>query len=141
MSTNLTTFSGHGGKLIFYHGDSDPWFSPLDTFGYYRDMTAANGGLEAVSRWSQFYFVPGMGHCGGGPGLDRFDLLGAMVAWVEKRTASDGSHRDRQGIPGSQPSFMPLPQTRPIQRKGRYGGREQFRMPLNPSQNLALLFH
>ncbi|HEY1679204.1 MAG TPA: alpha/beta hydrolase family protein [Candidatus Sulfotelmatobacter sp.] len=32
MSTNLTTFSAHGGKLIFYHGDSDPWFSPLDTF-------------------------------------------------------------------------------------------------------------
>src|ERR1035437_8086768 len=35
MSANLTTFSGHGGKLIFYHGDSDPWFSPLDTFDYY----------------------------------------------------------------------------------------------------------
>ena len=84
MSTNLTTFSGHGGKLIFYHGDSDPWFSPLDTFGYYKDMSAANGGLEAVSQWSQFYFVPGMSHCGGGPGLDSFDLLGAMVNWVEK---------------------------------------------------------
>jgi feruloyl esterase len=26
--TNLTTFSGHGGKLIFYHGMSDPWFLP-----------------------------------------------------------------------------------------------------------------
>ena len=38
MSTNLTTFSANGGKLIFYHGDSDPWFSPLDTFGYYKDM-------------------------------------------------------------------------------------------------------
>ena len=38
MSTNLTTFSAHGGKLIFYHGDSDPWFSPLDTFGYYKGM-------------------------------------------------------------------------------------------------------
>ena len=36
MSTNLTTFSGHGGKLIFYHGDSDPWFSPLDTFSTTR---------------------------------------------------------------------------------------------------------
>ncbi len=87
MSTNLTTFSGHGGKLIFYNGDSDPWFSPLDTFGYYKDMSAANGGLEAVSKWSQFYFVPGMAHCGGGPGLDQFDFLGAMVNWVEKGTA------------------------------------------------------
>jgi tannase/feruloyl esterase len=87
MSTNLSTFSAHGGKLIFYHGDSDPWFSPLDTFGYYKDMAAANGGLEVVSHWSQFYFVPGMGHCGGGQGLDRFDFLGAMMDWVEKRNA------------------------------------------------------
>jgi len=29
-STNLSTFSLNGGKLIFFHGDSDPWFSPLD---------------------------------------------------------------------------------------------------------------
>ncbi len=26
-STNLSTFSLRGGKLIFFHGDSDPWFS------------------------------------------------------------------------------------------------------------------
>ena len=24
--TNLSSFSGHGGKLLFYHGVSDPWF-------------------------------------------------------------------------------------------------------------------
>jgi Tannase and feruloyl esterase len=84
MSTNLTTFSAHRGKLIFYHGDSDPWFSPLDTFGYYKDMAAANGGSETASKWSQFYFVPGMGHCGGGQGLDHFDFLDALVNWVEK---------------------------------------------------------
>jgi len=28
--TNLNTFSSHGGKLIFFHGVSDPWFSALD---------------------------------------------------------------------------------------------------------------
>src|SRR5437764_7381119 len=84
MSTNLTTFSEHGGKLIFYHGDSDPWFSPLDTFAYYKEMAAANGGLDQVSKWSHFYFVPGMAHCGGGNGLDQFDFLNAMLNWVEK---------------------------------------------------------
>ena len=82
-STNLTTFSADGGKLIFYHGDSDPWFSPLDTFSYYKDVATANGGQDAVSKWSQFYFVPGMAHCGGGPGLDQFDFLTAIVNWVE----------------------------------------------------------
>ncbi len=100
MSTNLTTFSAHGGKLIFYHGDSDPWFSPLDTFGYYKDMTTANGGLEAVSKWSQFYFVPGMSHCGGGQALDQFDLLGAMVNWVEKGTEPTSVIATGKAFPG-----------------------------------------
>jgi len=100
MSTNLTTFSAHGGKLIFYHGDSDPWFSPLDTFGYYRDMAAANGGLEAVSNWSQFYFVPGMSHCAGGQALDQFDLLGAIVNWVEKGTAPMSVIATGKAFPG-----------------------------------------
>jgi hypothetical protein len=109
MSTNLTTFSGHGGKLIFYHGDSDPWFSPLDTFGYYKDMTAANGGPEAVSKWSQFYFVPGMSHCGGGLGLDQFDLLGAMVGWVEKGTASTSVIATGKAFPGRSRPLCPYP--------------------------------
>lgn len=100
MSTNLTTFSANGGKLIFYHGDSDPWFSPLDTFGYYKDMAAANGGLQAVSTWSQFYFVPGMSHCAGGASLDQFDLLDALVGWVEKGKVPDSVIATGKAFPG-----------------------------------------
>ena len=109
MSTNLTTFSAHGGKLIFYHGDSDPWFSPLDTFGYYNDMAVANGGLEAVSHWSQFYFVPGMSHCGGGQALDQFDLLGALVNWVEKGTAPMSVIATGKAFPGRSRPLCPYP--------------------------------
>jgi hypothetical protein len=109
MSTNLTTFSGHGGKLIFYHGDSDPWFSPLDTFGYYKDMSAANGGLEAVSKWSQFYFVPGMAHCGGGPGLDQFDFLTAVVNWVEKGIEPTSVIATGKAFPGRSRPLCPYP--------------------------------
>lgn len=109
MSTNLTTFSAHGGKLIFYHGDSDPWFSPLDTFGYYKDMAAENGGLDAVSNWSQFYFVPGMSHCGGGQALDQFDLLGAVVNWVEKGTAPMSVMATGKAFPGRSRPLCPYP--------------------------------
>ncbi len=109
MSTNLTTFAAHGGKLIFYHGDSDPWFSPLDTFGYFKDMAAANGGLDAVSKWSQFYLVPGMAHCGGGPGLDEFDLLGAMVDWVEKGIAPSSVLATGKAFPGRSRPLCPYP--------------------------------
>jgi len=109
MSTNLTTFSAHHGKLIFYHGDSDPWFSPLDTFTYYKDMASANGGLDTVSKWSQFYFVPGMGHCGGGPGLDQFDFLGAMVNWVEKGIEPISVTATGKAFPGRSRPLCPYP--------------------------------
>jgi hypothetical protein len=109
MSTNLTTFSSHGGKLIFYHGDSDPWFSPLDTFTYYKELAAANGGLETVAKWSQFYFVPGMSHCAGGPALDQFDLLGAMVNWVEKGIAPPSVTATGKAFPGRSRPLCPYP--------------------------------
>src|SRR5271157_2573263 len=109
MYTNLTSFSSHGGKLIFYHGNSDPWFSPLDTFEYYKQMSAENGGPEAASKWSQFYFVPGMAHCGGGPGLDKFDLLGAMVNWVEKGTAPTSVIATGKAFPGRSRPLCPYP--------------------------------
>jgi len=83
--TNLSGFSGHGGKLLFFHGVSDPWFSALDTAAYYDRMAAANGGPATVLNWSRLYLVPGMGHCGGGAAtLDRFDLLSPLMAWVEQ---------------------------------------------------------
>jgi len=109
MSTNLTTFSQHHGKLIFYHGDSDPWFSPLDTFGYYKDMVDANGGLDAVSKWSQFYFVPGMGHCGGGQALDQFDLLTPLVNWAEKGTVPVSAVATGKSFPGRSRPLCPYP--------------------------------
>jgi len=101
LSTNLTTFAAHGGKLIFYHGDSDPWFSPLDTLGYYRKMAEANGGLEKVEQWSEIYLVPGMSHCGGGAAaLDDFDMLSAVVDWVEKGTAPERVVATGKAFPG-----------------------------------------
>jgi feruloyl esterase len=88
--TNLNAFSGHGGKLIFYHGVSDPWFSAMDTVEYYERLGKTNGGPEQVLTWSRLFLQPGMGHCGGGQNaLDRFDLLSAVVDWVEKGTAPD----------------------------------------------------
>jgi len=99
-STNLSTFSLSGGKLIFFHGDSDPWFSTLDTLGYYQSLATTNGGAEKVSEWSRMFLVPGMAHCGGGPALDHFDMLTAVVSWVEKGTAPDAVIATGQAFPG-----------------------------------------
>ena len=64
--TNLNTFSGRGGKLIFWHGVSDPWFSALDTVDYYERMTKANGGPEQVRTWSRLFLRPAWGTAGAG---------------------------------------------------------------------------
>ncbi|HXW62938.1 MAG TPA: DUF6351 family protein [Candidatus Acidoferrales bacterium] len=99
--TNLSTFSEHGGKLIFYHGTSDPVFSPFDTLAYYERMAKNNGGLDQVENWSRFFFVPGMNHCAGGPAaLDKFDMLGAVVNWVEKGVAPEFVVAKGKAFPG-----------------------------------------
>jgi len=99
--TNLNTFSSRGGKVLFYHGVSDPWFSANDTIDYYARLTAANGGSAQVMNWSRLYLAPGMGHCGGGAAtLDTFDLLGAVVDWVEKGTAPDAVTATGRAFPG-----------------------------------------
>lgn len=110
VSTNLSTFSAHGGKLIFFHGDSDPWFSPVDTVDYYRSLAGPNGGAEKVAEWSRLFLVPGMSHCGGGPALDRFDLLSAVVSWVEKGTAPEAVIATGRAFPGRSRPLCAYPQ-------------------------------
>jgi feruloyl esterase len=99
--TNLSSFSERGGKLIFYHGTSDPVFSPFDTLAYYERMAKNNGGLDQVENWSRFFFVPGMNHCAGGPAaLDNFDMLSAVVNWVENGAAPDSVVAKGKAFPG-----------------------------------------
>jgi feruloyl esterase len=107
--TNLSTFAAHG-KLIFYHGLSDPWFSPWDTLDYYEKMARATG-RNPVQDWSRLYLVPGMGHCAGGSAtLDRFDMLTAIVDWVENNKAPDSVIATGAAFPGRSRPLCPYPQ-------------------------------
>lgn len=108
--TNLNAFSSRGGKLLFVHGVSDQWFSAQDTTRYYQQLIADNGGPEAVMKWSRHFLVPGMGHCAGGEqALDRFDLLTAVVDWVEKGVAPDSIVATGMAFPGRSRPLCPYP--------------------------------
>jgi feruloyl esterase len=50
-----------------------------------------------------------MAHCGGGPSLDQFDLLGAMVNWVEKGTAPTSVIATGKAFPGRRRPLCPYP--------------------------------
>jgi feruloyl esterase len=109
--TNLGTFAGHGGKLLFFHGVSDPWFSAMDTVEYYERLGADSGGADAARGWSRLFLVPAMGHCGGGQGaLDRFDLLTPLVAWAEQGTAPEAVTATGRSAPGRSRPLCAYPQ-------------------------------
>ena len=108
--TQINTYFQHGGKLIFFHGVSDPWFSAKDTIRYYTQMTAENGGADVVAKSSRLFLVPGMGHCGGGAAtLDRFDLLTSLENWVEKGAAPDSVEATGMSFPGRSRPLCPYP--------------------------------
>ena len=86
-NTDLRPFKSAGGKLILWHGGSDPSLSPQATTAFYQAATNAVGGQAASDEFIRFYVAPGVGHCEGGPGADQTDLLAALDAWVAHGTA------------------------------------------------------
>lgn len=81
---NLKLFRDRGGKLILYHGWSDPAIPPLGTIAYYQAMQDTMGGLASVQRFARLFMLPGVYHCQGGTSPSRVDWLTAIVAWVEQ---------------------------------------------------------
>ena len=94
----LSRLRERGAKLIVYHGTSDPVFSSDDTAAWYERLQAANGG--DASSFARYFPVPGMNHCAGGPSTDQFDMLSALVAWVEQGKAPDAVTATARG-PGA----------------------------------------
>jgi len=84
-ATRLDTLRDRGAKMIVYHGTSDPVFSSDDTQAWYEGLQKANGGK--ADAFARYFTVPGMNHCSGGPATDQFDMLSALVDWVEQGRA------------------------------------------------------
>jgi feruloyl esterase len=89
IDPNLTRFQSRGGKLLLFHGWSDPNVAPQASVRYYESVVKAMGGPAKTSEWTRLFMVPGMGHCGGGEGPNTFDMVTALEQWVEKGAAPE----------------------------------------------------
>ncbi len=109
---NLKPFFAHNGKLLLYHGWSDPNVPTLNTIKYYKSVADTMGGAAKVSNNIRLFLEPGMGHCGGGEGPNVFDKVGAMEQWVEHGKAPDqliASHSTAGKVDRTRP-LCPYPQ-------------------------------
>jgi len=80
---DLDAFRKHGGKLIQYHGWSDPQIPPRSSVAYYQSVLNKMG--STVPEFYRLFMVPGMAHCGGGEGVNTFDMVDALEQWVEHK--------------------------------------------------------
>jgi feruloyl esterase len=86
-ATELFPFKNRGGKMIVYHGTSDPVFSFNDTRNWYEALDKNHA--SAAASFVRLFPVPGMNHCQGGPATEQFDMLTALVNWVENGQAPE----------------------------------------------------
>ena len=94
MNANLDRFRKRGGKLIQYHGMADPVTPYADSVIYQqrvvmeqlqsRGLASLDDAARATGEFYRLFLAPGMGHCGGGPGLAPTNLEQAIEGWVER---------------------------------------------------------
>jgi len=82
---DLATFRQRGGKLIMTYGWADQVLQPMMGVNYYEAVTAKNG--RNTPDFARLFMMPGVAHCAGGVGPDRYDAVTAVIDWVEKGAA------------------------------------------------------
>ena len=104
---DMKAFFAHGGKLLLYHGWSDPQVPTPNTIKYYSSVVKSLGGADKAADRVRLFLAPGMGHCGGGEGPSVFDKVGPLERWVEQGKAPDV-------LPASHVADGKVDRTRPL---------------------------
>ncbi|KAI0967012.1 Tannase/feruloyl esterase [Xylaria arbuscula] len=90
---DLTAFQSTGGKLLHYHGESDPSVPAASSVHYWQSVRnimypnlSDTEAEKALAEWYQFYLIPGAAHCGSNslqPGPYPQDNVQTIIDWVE----------------------------------------------------------
>ncbi len=126
MNPDLREFQSNGGKLIHYHGWSDPDISPLNSVNYYESVLKFHG--AKTPDFYRLFMVPGMQHCTGGPGPSTFDTLDALDQWVDHGKAPEqiiASHLTAGKVDRTRP-LCPYPQVARYKGSGSIDQAENF---------------
>ena len=110
VSPDLAAFKARGGKLLQYHGWNDQLISAENSVNYYSSVLGRMGSKE--DDWYRLFMVPGMMHCGGGPGPNQFNAMGALERWRESGVAPDqitAHHVENNRVTMTRP-LCPYPQ-------------------------------
>ena len=86
---NFAKFHDRGGKLILFQGWADPIVPEFQTVDLYRKTLDEFGGAEKTQGFARLFMLPGMGHCAGGEGPNRFDSSAFGGLWPP---STDSAH-------------------------------------------------
>ena len=107
---DLSDFSREGSKLIVWHGWSDAALSALGSIAYFEDAERLDPDVRDHFR---LFMMPGVLHCGGGPGPDEVHWLEVLTDWVEHDQPPDrvvALRRDENGQAIRSRPLCPYPQ-------------------------------
>ena len=119
-SADLSALAARKAKVIQYHGWGDSNVSPISSTRFHDRVAVAlkAKGMNPDDTY-RLFMVPGMGHCGNGPGPDHFNMLTALEQWVEHGKAPDS-------IPASHETAGKVDRTRilcPYPMVAKYDGK------------------
>ena len=127
-STDLTTFAARGGKMILVTGWSDPVFTPIDLTNWYERLVSDSASTATPAEsYARLFMVPGMNHCGGGPALDNFDPLSAIIDWTEKGNAPASMKAPGKAFPGVSRPLCAYPKFATYSGSGPLEAAENYR--------------
>jgi hypothetical protein len=99
-SHDLRAFKARGGKMLMWHGLADGAIMATSTTAYYDAVVKLMGGRPQTEDFFRLFLIPGVHHCGGGPGPNEFDALTLLENWVDKGQAPEMllAQRSRDGV-------------------------------------------